>query len=211
MICPNCGAEMEMHAFTHVCLFCDTIIVQNETQSNSKYIDEIKNSSRFYDYISSNFQTIEQSPFVKIINNQDCYECSSSKPFYPNDGQYTLDKELSLSWRAIISKQKISFLLLVKSQRTNPQNHICIKIGKNEFSFKQHKEEHGVKVFLMSLDDFILICNASDLAFDTNLYENAYKNDYQEFVTYSHRFYNTVLDKSKYRYAINMQLLTDLN
>ena len=49
-----------------------------------------EDSFRFYDYISTHFQYIQQSPFVNIESKKDCYECMSSKPFYANDGHYNI-------------------------------------------------------------------------------------------------------------------------
>lgn len=209
MTCPNCGAEMERHAFTHVCSYCGTINVANETTRNRSKM--IKDSSRFYDYISKHFQYIQQSPFVDTIQKKDCYECISSKPFYPNDGHYTLDKSLSFWWHAKITKHGVVFNLLVKPRHSNLQNYLCIKEGEKVFSFKQNGEILDKLIFPMTLDDFIFFCSLANFELDTNLSALDRQNDYQEFVTYSRRFFNTVIDKTKYRYSINLKLLTDLN
>ncbi len=207
MTCPNCGAELERHAFTHVCSYCGTINVANETTRNrSKMIED---SSRFYDYISKHFQYIQQSPFVDITHKPDCYEFISSKPFYPNDGHYTLDKSLSFWWHAKITKHSIVFNLLVKPQHTNLQNYLCIKEGEKVFSFKQNGEMQDKLIFPMTLNDFLFFCHLNNFELDTNLYELACQNNYQEFMTYTRRFYNIVIDVSKYRYSINIKLLTD--
>lgn len=207
MTCPNCGAEMEHHAFTHVCSYCGTINAANETTRNRS--NKTEDSTRFYDYIAKHMQYIQQSSFVDIIQKQDCYECISSKPFFANDGHYTLDKSLSFWWHAKITKLGIAFSLLVQSKQTNLQNYLCVKKGGNVFSFKQKGEISGKLVFPMTLDDFQLFCNLRNLELDTNLYELAYQNDYQEFMNYTHRFYHTIIDVSKYRYSINIKLLTD--
>lgn len=207
MICPNCGAEMERHAFTHVCLYCGTINAANETTRNRS--NKTEDSSRFYDYISNHLQYIQQSPFVDIEPKHDCYECISSKPFYANDGHYTLDKSLSFWWHAKVTKLGIAFNLLVQSKQTNLRNYLCIKERGNTFSFKQEGEMLGKLKFPMKLDDFMFFCNLKDFELDTNLYGLAYQNDYQEFVTYTHRFYHIVINVSKYHYSINEKLLTD--
>ena len=199
---------MERHAFTHVCSYCGYIHAGKETKRNIPR-GKTEYGSRFYDYISNNLQYIQQSSFVDIIQTKDCYECISSKPFYPNDGYYTIDKSLSFWWDAKVTKFGIAFDLLVKPQHTNSRNYLCIKEGRNVFSFKQKGEMSDKLIFPMTLDDFLFFCNLNNFELDTNLYELAYQNNYQEFMTYTHRFYHIVIDVSKYRYSINIKLLTD--
>ena len=208
MICPNCGAEMERHAFTHVCSYCGYIHAGKETKRNIPR-GKTEDSSRFYDYISKHLQYIQQSPFVDIEPKHDCYVCISSKPFYANDGHYTLDKSLSFWWHAKVTKLGIAFNLLVKPKHTNSRNYLCIKEGRNVFSFKQKGEILDKLIFPMTLEDFLFFCNLNNFELDTNLYDLAYQNNYQEFMTYTHRFYHIVIDVSKYRYSINIKLLTD--
>lgn len=210
MTCPNCGAEMERHAFTHVCSYCGYIQAGKETKRNIPK-GKTEDSPHFYDYISNNLQYIQQSPFVDITHKPDCYEFISSKPFYPNDGHYTLDKSISFLWHAKITKQGIVFNLLVKPRHSNSQNYLCIKEGEKVFSFKQKGEMSDKLIFPMTLDDFVFFCSLANFELDTNLSEFSHQNDYQEFVTYSRRFFNVVIDKTKYRYSINLRLLTDLN
>lgn len=154
-------------------------------------------------------QYIQQSPFVDIEPKHDCYVCISSKPFYANDGHYTLDKSLSFWWHAKVTKLGIAFNLLVKPKHTNSRNYLCIKEGRNVFSFKQKGEILDKLIFPMTLEDFLFFCNLNNFELDTNLYDLAYQNNYQEFMTYTHRFYHIVIDVSKYRYSINIKLLTD--
>ena len=207
MTCPNCGAEMERHAFTHLCPYCGTINVANKTTRNKS--NQIEDSSRFYDYISKHLQYIQQSPFVDIISKHDCYECMSSKPFYANNGHYSIDKSLSFWWYAKVTKLGIAFNLLVQSKQTNLQNYLCFKKGVNVFSYKHKGELAGKLVFPMTLDDFLLFCNLRNLELETNLYDLSHQNDYQEFMIYTQRFYHTIIDLSKYRYSIKEKLLTD--
>ena len=137
MTCPNCGATLERHAFTHVCSYCGYVSATNEELQYGES-EEINNS--YYEYISNNLATIKQSPFVDIVQKQDCFECLSSKNFYPNDGHYMLDKKLSFLWHAKVTKQGICFNLLVKSEHTDAQNYICIKVREDVFTFKQQGE-----------------------------------------------------------------------
>ena len=198
---------MERHAFTHVCSYCGNISAADEIIRNRP--QKIEDTARFYDYISKHLQYIQQSPFVNIESKQDCYECMSSKPFYANDGHYTLDKSLSFWWHAKVTEFGITFNLLVKPHHTNSRNYLCIKERGKVFSFKQKGETSGRLIFPMTLDDFLFFCNLNNFEFDTDLYDLAHQNDYQEFVTYTHRFYHIVIDVSKYRYSINEKLLTD--
>lgn len=206
MTCPNCGATLERHAFTHVCSYCGYVSATNEELQYGES-EEINNS--YYEYISNNLATIKQSPFVDIVQKQDCFECLSSKNFYPNDGHYMLDKKLSFLWHAKVTKQGIRFNLLVKSEHTDAQNYICIKVREDVFTFKQQGEIFNMLAFPMTLDYFLLFCVVDDFDLDTNLYAHAYLNDYQEFVTYTRRFFHIVINKTKYNYSLNIKLLTD--
>lgn len=179
MTCPNCGAEMERHAFTHVCSYCGNISAADETIRNRSKKNE--DSFRFYDYISTHFQYIQQSPFVNIEPKKDCYECMSSKPYYANDGHYTLDKLLSFWWHAKVTKFGIAFNLLLKPHHTNSRNYLCIKERGKVFSFKQKGAISGKLFFLMALDDYLFFCNLNNFELDTNLYEFAYQMNIMNF------------------------------
>lgn len=206
MICPNCGAEMERHAFTHVCSFCGHVIAANETIRPTL---KEKNDSRYYDYIAKNLSYIQQSPHIEIVENTDSFVCTSAKPFYPNDGHYALDNSIAFWWHAKVTKHGVAICLLMKSRHLNSCNHICFKVKDSVFTFKQDGELLDKLVFPMKLDDFLLLSKENTFEFDTNLSENAYQKKYDEFTTYTRRFYHLLLDSSKFRYALNTELLTD--
>lgn len=214
MTCPNCGAELERHAFTHVCSYCGYVAAAKDApqavkDAPQKELKGISEKPCFYEYIAKNLRNIQQSPFVDIVQKQDSFECVSSKSFYPKDGHYSLDKTLSFQWYAKITKLGIRFSLLVTSSHVDAQNHLCIKMGGKLYTFKQQGELFNKLAFPMTLVDFLLFCVHDDYEFDTNLYDKAYLNDYYEFVTYTHRFFHIVIDMSKYRYSLNEKLLTD--
>lgn len=133
----------------------------------------------------------------------------SLKPFYPNDGHYNLDTSLAFWWYAKISKYSISVRLLVRPKRIHSSNRICVKAKGDVFSIKQNGESSGKLAFPMTLDDFLLICQEPACNFDTNMSDNADQNNYQEFTTYTRRFYHLLIDRSKYRYSLSTKLLTD--
>ncbi len=207
MICPNCGAIMEQHVFSYICSYCGCISKARDAPARKEKGKE--ENLHFYEYIFNNLPAIQRNLFVDIVQKQDYFECKSSKPFYPNDGHYTLDQTLAFWWYAKVTKQGINISLLVKTNHTDAQNHIYIKVGSNLFTFEQQGIYMGMLVFPMLLDDFLLFTTTSDFEIDTNMYDKACHNNYQEFVTYTRRFYNVVIDASKYRYSIDIKLLTD--
>ena len=207
MICPNCGAELEQHAFAHVCPFCryvsaDTKVVQRNTDNESIIVNP-------YENILGNLSEIQQSEFIEIKQNANEYECVSAKTFYPNDGNFNLNKNLELRWYAKATKQSVNLALLAKSNHQDALNYISIKTEDNVFTLKQNGEHKAFLLFPMTLADFICICRSRSVELDTNLHVNAHKNDFEEFITYSHRFYHLVIDKEKYIYSLYQPLLTD--
>ncbi len=207
MTCPNCGAEMEQRAFMNVCSFCGSISVTERVLSSLS--KSPKDEKQFYEYIKQNLSTLLQSPFVDIKDLGETFECVSAKPFYPNDGHYTLEKSLSFWWYAKISKQGIKISLLVNAPHSTARNFICIKVGSAVLNLKQAEEILGKKSFSLTYTDFDFLCSKTDFQIDTNMSSSFYPLDYGEFATFTRRFYHTVIDKIKYRYSINLKLLTD--
>ena len=206
MTCPNCGAEMEQRAFMNVCSFCGSISVTERTlPSLSK---STKDEKQFYEYIKKNLSIIQQSQFVDIKDLGETFECVSSKPFYPNDGHYTLDKSISFWWYTKISKQGIKISLLVNAPHSTAQNFICINVGRAVLTLKQTEEILGKKSFSLTFADFDFLCSETDFQIDTNMSFSTCL-DYGEFATYTRRFYHIIIDKTKYRYSVNLKLLTD--
>lgn len=206
MTCPNCGAELEQHAFVHVCLYCGYVSADN-IHKDKPMVDS--RSYRPYINVSGNLEAIQQSEFVELIQKENGYECMSAKPFYPNDGHFHLDKSLELRWYARVTKHSFSIALLAKSRHTESQNHICIMTDNGVLSLKQDGENRGYNVFPLTIDDFLYICNSSNIKLETNIYENAFQYNYEELVTYSCRFYHLVIDKDKYVYSLYQPLLID--
>lgn len=207
MTCPNCGAELEQHAFVHVCPYCGYVSADNA--QNDYDAKDDSESYHPYENILNNLDAIQQSEFVELIQKADGYECMSAKPFYPNDGRFHLDKSFELRWYARVTKHGFSIALLAKSRHADSQNHICVKTDKGILALKQDGENRGYKVFPLTIDDFLCICNSSGIELDTNINENAFQNDYGELLTYSCRFYHLIIDKNKYTYSIYQPLLID--
>ena len=206
MTCPNCGAELEQHAFMHVCPYCGHVSVDNIHKEKPK---EDGGSYRPYKNILGNLDAIQQSEFIELMQKADEFECISAKPFYPNDGHFHLDKSFELRWFARVTKHSFSIALLAKSRHTDSQNHICIKTDKGVLALKQDGEYRGYKVFPLTIDDFLYICNSNNIELETNIYEPAHKKDYAELITYSHRFFHLIIDKEKYLYSIYQPLIID--
>ena len=216
MTCPNCGATMERSAFMYLCSYCGSIVdpedddevVDDEILSTSHVPNE-ENNAIFYKYVKANLQNIYQSPFVDIKDAGTVFECISSKPFSPNDGHYTLYRELALWWYANISPNGIKIFLLATTSFNAARNYICFKDIIDKHVFQQKGEVLNRKSFPVKIGDFNYICRTSSLKMDTNMFPTKCSVDYGEFVTYTHRFYNIVFDKSKYQYSIYVKLLTD--
>lgn len=208
MICPSCGAEMEQRAFMHVCSFCGSIAV-TEGRTLPAFSNGQKNEQLFYEYIQQNLSAIRRSSFVDIKDSGEVFECVSAKPFFPNDGHYTIYKDLSFWCYAKIAKREISMALLVNTQHNAAHNFICIKVGRIVLTLKQAGELSGKKMFPLSFADFDFLCSANVFHIDTNMSVSAFPLDYTEFATYIRRFFHIVIDKTKYLYSINEKLLTD--
>ncbi len=206
MTCPNCGAEMERHAFTHVCSFCGSISVAERVMPVEK---DSKDATQVYKYIKRNLSAIQQNPHVDIKVFGDAFECISNKPFHPNDGHFTLVKTLSFWWYAKISKQGINIALLATMPHSAERNYICFKVKQDVITCSQSGEKLGKRCFPLTLTDFDLLCGTNDIQIDSNISDQMYSANYAEFTTYTRRFYNVILDMSKYRYSIEIKLLTD--
>lgn len=206
MTCPNCGAEMEQRAFMYVCSFCGSISVAERVVPAQ---NKLKDASQYYKYIKRNLSSIQQNPHVDVKDLGDAFECVSSKPFYPNDGHFTLVKTLSFWWYAKISRQGINIALLAAMPHSAERNYICFKVKQEVITCSQSGEKLWKRCFPLTLTDFDLLCSTNDMQIDSNMYSQMYLANYGEFATYTRRFYNAILDMSKYRYSIDINLLTD--
>lgn len=205
MTCPNCGAEMERHAFTHVCPFCG-YISPDETPKGKGSTNDNRSYSP-YENILNHLDAIKQSEFLELIQKTDCFECFSAKPFYPYDGHFNLDKSLEIHWYARVTKHSFSIFLLAKSYHSDIQNQIIIKANDDILTLKQNGECRGYSVFPLTIDDFLYICDSQSIELATI---RTYSN-YDEFIIYSHRFFHFVIDNEKYLYSIYQPLIIDLS
>ena len=202
MTCPNCGAEMERHAFTHVCPFCSNICVAKGVTSPLRTGQQ--QTAKFYDYVQRNISYIQHhNAQVEFKELCDCFEFISAQPFYPRKQDLSLDKTIEFWWYAKILKRGIDVQLLVQTKRTNAHNFISIKI-QDEVIPLLNKGYLGEKLeFSMPYQDFDFLCKANEINIDTNLWSCVHHNTYKDFVTYSRKFYNMVIDKEKYQYAMH--------
>lgn len=206
MTCPNCGAEMEQRAFMYVCSFCGSISVAERVMSaQNKFIDALQ----YYKYIKRNLSSIQQNPHVDVKDLGDTFECVSNKPFHPNDGHFTLVKTLSFWWYAKISRQGIYIALLATMPHSAARNYICFKVKQEIITCSQSGEKLEKRCFPLTLADFDLLSASNDIQIDSNMLSQICPDNYGEFTTYTRRFYNAILDMSKYRYTIDIKLLTD--
>lgn len=201
MTCPNCGAEMERHAFTHVCPFCGSTCVAEGVASPPRFGQQ--QTTKFYEYIKRNISYIQNNNTIVYVKElYDGFEIISAQPFYPRKHDLSLDKTIAFWWYAKILKRGIDVQLLVQIKRTNTQNFISIKI-QDEVIPLLNKGYLGEKLaFSMPYQDFDFLCKANEVTIDTNLWSCVHNNTYKDFVTYSRKFYNMVIDKEMYQYAI---------
>ena len=199
---------MEQRTFMCVCSFCGSISVAERVVPATK---NTKDASHYYKYIERNLSSIQQNPHVDVKDLGEDFECVSRKPFYPNDGHFTLVKTLSFWWHAKISRQGINIALLATMPYGSERNHICFKVRKEVITCSQLGEKMGKRCFPLTLTDFDLLCSTNNIQIDSNMLSQMCPANYGEFATYARRFYNTILDMSKYRYAIDIRLLTDNN
>ena len=128
MTCPNCGAELEQHAFVHVCPYCGTITQQNDSDADSvtKVIHNDINNPEYYNYIKENISYIKsQSNFVSVTQDDDSYRIQTIKDFHPLERNYRLCNGIGVKWRALIDKSGIQLYLIVSGIDAK-ENKLCI-------------------------------------------------------------------------------------
>lgn len=204
MTCPNCGAELEQHAFVHVCPYCGTITQMNDSDADpvTNAIHNINNNPEYYNYIKENISYIQsQSYFVSVTQDDDSYRIQTVKDFHPLERDYRLCDRIRLKWRALIDKSGIQLYLIVSGIDAK-ENKLCIILNDDIQLILSPSRPNE---YLILYEDLITLCNSDKV----ELFANANKLHFDELITYSHRFYNLVFDRTKYKYAINQKLLTD--
>ncbi len=193
---------MERHAFTHVCPFCSSIYVAERIASLPRSWQQ--HTASFYDYIQRNISYIQHhSALVDIKELYDSFEIISSQPFYPRKNDLSLDKTIAFRWYAKILKRGIEVQLLVQTRHSNAQNFISIKILNEVISLLNKGYLDEKLAFSIPYQDFDFLCKANEILIDTNLWSCVHSNTYKDFVTYSRKFYNMVIDKEKYQYTMH--------
>lgn len=198
MTCPNCGAEMEKHAFAHVCSYCGSMLQTEGCYDVSSYERDTADS---YDYITRNISYLSAHPeFISIKKDRSSYSIKCTKEFHPLNNEYRLYCGIGMYWKAIISREDIQLTLVIKGHKS--LNHsLAFEIDDSTFILLHGNLQDE---YAISYSDFEAICNSEHIVLALN---EIYK--YDEFRTYSHRFYNFVFDRTKYLYSINQKLLTD--
>ncbi|MDD7528779.1 MAG: hypothetical protein PUK04_04865 [Bacteroidales bacterium] len=203
MTCPNCGAELEQHAFAHVCAFCGYISAKN--MPNTSDSAQVYETLKYYEYIKKNIQYLKShSEFVSIKEDGTSYEIQCSKAFHPLDGQYQLYRDLEFRWKAIVNKEVIRLILLSKGIKSCNGRIIATLDGEINIMLQETSGTMDFDEYIVPYNDFEAICNSPTVTFAFNE-----QLKYDEFRIYTHRFYNFVFDRTKYFYAINQHLLTD--
>lgn len=208
MTCPNCGADLERRAFMFICSYCGSTIADNE-HNRTTIQDEEETTSSFYDYVTRHYDYIQQSPFVNIQHNGRQIECTSAPPFYANDGHFHLDKTLGFCWRTYITPLGIRFALLAYSPNIMADSYLCFKIGDKTYKYNCDSTTAKEAVFSFTFDEFLMFCVVEDFELYTNICDSSINNSFHEFITYTRRFFHYVLNRNKFRYAIDVTLLTD--
>ncbi len=204
MTCPNCGAELEQHAFVHVCPYCGTITQVNDSDADpvTSVIHNANNNPEFYNYIKENISYIQsQSNFVSVTQDDNSYRIQTVKDFHPLERDYRLYDKIGLKWKALIDKSGIQ-LYLVVSGIDAKENKLGIILNDD---IRLILSPSRPNEYLILYEDLITLCNSDKV----ELFANADKLHFDELITYSHRFYNFVFDRTKYLYSINQKLLTD--
>ena len=198
MICPNCGAEMEQHAFAHVCSYCGYMLLTERGVNVSLYERDTADS---YNYITRNDSYLLAHPeFVSIKQDKTSYTIKCTKEFHPLNNEYRLYRGIGMYWKATISRDTIQLTLIVRGHKSlNCSLAFALDNSTYILLHGNPQDEYAV-----SYTDFEAICNSERIVLALNEICK-----YDEFRTYSHRFYNFVFDRTKYLYSINQKLLTD--
>ena len=203
MTCPNCGAELELHTFGHVCQYCG-YISSNITEEYSNENEQKRFAHECYKYITRNISYItSHSEFVSAKQNASSYEIQCAKAFHPLDKQYQIIHGVELFWKAIIDRKSIRLFLLAKGNKSINGSIVISLDEMINLIFYETGLNTSLDEYIVPYKDFEAICNSSAISFAID------ENKYDEFRIYSHRFYNLVFNRAKYVYAINQHLLTD--
>lgn len=203
MTCHNCGAEMERHAFVFVCPYCKSIISINDGEETfaSDYIHNSVDNSHFYTYVQKNITYLQSnSNNISITRNNGSYIIQTIKEFHPLDKYYKLCNKFGLKWKAVIDKNGAKLSLIVTGT-DKIDNNLCIILDE-DIHLILCPSNSGE--YMILYDDFLMVCHSECIVF---LLKTALCFD--EFITYSHRFYNLVFDRTRYKYSIYHKLLTD--
>ena len=203
MTCHNCGAEMERHAFVFVCSYCKSIISINDGEETfaSDYIHNSVDNSHFYTYVQKNITYLQSnSNNISITRNNGSYIIQTIKEFHPLDKHYKLCNKFGLKWKAVIDKNGAKLSLIVTGT-DKIDNSLCIILDEDIHLILRPLNSGE---YMILYDDFLMVCHSECIVF---LLKTALCFD--EFITYSHRFYNLVFDRTRYKYSIYHKLLTD--
>lgn len=207
--CINCGAPLRLNHFMQYCPFCGYVVPLDGVESIDPQLEN--DSASIYVYIEHNENYILSNHIVKIDHSGKDITITPYKRFFPNDGNFHLFRDISISYIYTNDSESDSLLLAVQSTSeariVNP--YLAFLLNDNYLIKASFLDTEGDTFFFeISNYDLYLMCMSSYVDVSTNLTDHI-KANYREFKVYSCRFYNQVFDRTKYSFSLNTRLLTD--
>ena len=203
-ICPQCGAPLDQHLFVQTCSFCGYVSAADEQPEKELTLEGPSPQER-YDYIVRHLTYIRSECPVEVKQKDKAYLIRANHQFFPNDGKNTLET-LPLRYVASFSKESFQLLLSLEAEMdASPQ--LYFKVYEDRIIVPLIIRKEGHYSFLLTFKQFAALCEAEEVVVDTNMSPGEYSWD--EFRTYSRRYYHSVIDRTRYRYSLHQTLYID--
>lgn len=203
--CPHCGAPMESRFFIRICPYCgycDTI--------EGKYINQETPVSVYpeslYEYCVKNLSYVQSC--CRVQNNRENTEIIlTSKGFFAPKHDRHLHPSLRFYYRALVRRSSYDLFLCTNVDEVD-NSDLFIKTSSNAIIRPKPVLNNGYWQYSIIAEDLSTLCLSKNLLLDCSFPLMEYV-DADELIIYSQRFYNILIDRSKYLYAQNRFILCD--
>lgn len=202
--CPQCGAPLDQHLFVQTCSFCGYVSAAIEQPKTELALEEPSPQDR-YDYIISHLTYIQSECPVEVKQRDKTYCIRANHSFSPKNGKSIL-KTLPLRYMASFAEESFRLLLSLEAE-VDVRPQLYFKVDENSIVVPLIIQKQQRYSFQLTFNQFAALCEAEELVVDTNMTPLEYSWD--EFKTYSRRYYHSVFDRTKYRYSLNQKLIID--
>lgn len=206
-ICPRCGAPMDQHSFVDTCSYCGYVLSvssDNSEDAAGKYMPP-ESPKELYEYITRHLSYIQSCCPVEVQKTDGTFLFKSKTAFSPNDGKEAITR-IKLKYEASISENSYQLLLTFNSM-VNELPRLFLRINSETVLTPSSLFHNGHYAFELSIESFRALCEANVLEMEMAPFFLLCSWD--EFKTYSRRFYHSLIDRNKYYYCLFHKLITD--